>query len=136
MKITKLKKSLSIIYLTKISLNSSFFILSEKKDSASFDLSYTFLKLFAKQFNLNDLKYPLTLMIITNLAQILAFSSPFFLVNFKEFFVKTQSNVIFYSLKGLNVMGNLEKLFFFTADYHFYILTLLNSFNKALSPTP
>jgi len=78
MKITKLKKSLSIIYFTKISLNSSFFILSEKTGNATFELSYTFLKLFSKQFNLKDLKYPLTLTIITNLSQILEFNAPFF----------------------------------------------------------
>ena len=131
MKITKLKKSLSIIYFTKISLNSSFFILSEKTENATFELPYTFLKLFSKQFNLKDLKYPLTLTIITNLSQILEFNAPFFLVNFKEFVLKTNTNVLFYSLKSLNTIGTFEKLFFFKPDASFEILTTL----KKLSTT-
>jgi hypothetical protein len=134
MKITKLKKSLSIIYLTKISVNSSFFILSEKKETSSVELSYT-LKIFSNQFNLKDLKYPLSLMIITNLSQILEFKSPFFLVNFKEFFWKTNSSAIFYSLKSLNAINNFDSIVFFNPDATFQILTTLNNFKNNISTT-
>jgi hypothetical protein len=129
MKITKLKKSLSIIYLTKISFNSSFFILSEKKENATFELSYTFLKIFSNQFNLKDLKYPLTLTIITNLSQILEFNAPFFLVNFKEFVLKANTSVLFYALKGMNTIETFEKLFFFKPDAYFEVFTTLNKFS-------
>lgn len=135
MKITKLKKSLSIIYLTKISVNSSFFIISEKKETASVELSYTFLKIFSNQFDLQDLKYPLSLTIITNLSQILEFKSPFFLVNFKEFFLKTNSHVIFYSLKSLNAFNNFDSIFFFNPDATFQILTTFNNFKNNISIT-
>jgi hypothetical protein len=55
MKIRKLKKSLSTIFLSKIYFKSTFFIIQKEKKNVDFFYSYTFLKVLTKLFFLKTL---------------------------------------------------------------------------------
>jgi hypothetical protein len=129
MKVNKLKKSLSMVYLTKKGLDSSFFIVAEKNKSSNFEMSCTFLKFFSGKLNFEGLKHPLTLITITNLAAILAFKFPFVFINFKEFFIRTKTPNIFCSLESLNSIGCLDIFCFFNPDRTFQNLEALKIFS-------
>lgn len=127
MKTRKLKKSLSIIFLSKVYFKSPFFIIQKEKQSADFFYSYTFLKVLTKFFflkntlNSKTFKYPLYIKFFNSFDDIqknCLDNSEFILLNFKEFFLKTESFILKNSVFSNNSFKHLE--FFFLKNSIFF----------------
>ena len=127
MKVNKLKKSLSINYLVKTSLNAPFFIICEKNSNVNLDTSYTFLKMCSNNFNFPTLKYPLSVIFITELSELSEFKLPFTFVNFKELYFKTQSSVILNALNGLNSSSSFDQTVLVTFENCDLLLAHVNT---------
>ena len=127
MKTRKLKKSLFIIFLSKVYFKSPFFIIQKEKQSVDFFYSYTFLKVLTKIFffkhtlNSKTFKYPLYIKFFNSFDDIqknCLDNSEFILLNFKEFFLKTESFILKNSVFSNNSFKHLE--FFFLKNSIFF----------------
>jgi len=124
MKIRKLKKSLSAVFLSKIYFKSAFFIVQKEKKSMDFFYSHTFLKVLSKIFlfksvlNLKTFKHPLYIKFFDSFKELHKNSSKnseFIFLSFREFFLKTECSILKNSIHSINSFKHLE--FFFKKDY-------------------
>ena len=108
MKTRKLKKSLSVIFLSKVYFKSPFFIIQKEKNSKTF-------------------KYPLYIKFFDSLEDIQTNcpdNSEFAFLSFKEFFLKTESSILKSSAFLINSIKHLEH--FLKKDCTFLNYTELN----------
>ena len=118
MKSKKLKKSLSIIFLSKIYLNSSIFIIKEEDNDSSLSLeSYTFLKVLSKSFLsykeefFKFFKYPLHIRFFSSLNNLkihLDENSNLVFLNLREFYFRTESPFLRNSIIFNSTYSHLE----------------------------
>lgn len=133
MKTRKLKKSLSVIFLSKVYFKSPFFIIQKEKKNVDFFYSYTFLKVLTKLFffkktlDSKTFKYPLYIKFFDSLEDIQTNcpdNSEFAFLSFKEFFLKTESSILKSSAFLINSIKHLEH--FLKKDCTFLNYTELN----------
>ena len=133
MKLRKLKKSLSTIFLSKIYFKSTFFVIQKERKALNFFYSYTFLKVLTKFFFkksfFNTFKYPLYIRFFKNFEEMQknSFNNlDFILLNFKELFLKTNCSILKNSIFCINLIKHLE--FFCKKD--FLVLNYIQIINK------
>ena len=123
MKLKKLKKYLSVAFLSDVYFNSSLFVIGEKKSNFKTLHSYTFLKVLTKKFfseanaSLKSFKYPLYIKFFNSFSDMqkgLAEDSKFVFVNLREFFFKTEYLIFKNSISFKNSFSHIE--FFLKKD--------------------
>jgi len=123
MKLKKLKKSLSVAFLSQVYFNSSLFVIGEKKSNFKTLHSYTFLKVLTKKFfseantSLKSLKYPLYIKFFSDVSSMqknLTEDSKFIFINLRGFFFKTEYLVLKNSIDFKNSFSHIE--FFLKKD--------------------